>query len=584
MGLQTGEAYVLGLDYGTDSCRAVIIDAADGQEIAVAVMNYPRWAKGLYSNPASNQFRQHPLDYIETLEHSVREALSTAAQKAGPDTAAKIRGIAIDTTGSTICAVDAEGVPLALKPEFAENPSAMFVLWKDHTTIAEAAAINRAAKSWDGPDYLKFTGGVYSSEWFWAKILRVLAEDASVAAAAYSFLEHCEWMPALLSGHRDLRSVKRSRCTMGHKGLWHAGFKEAGSEFGGYPPRKFFEQIDPRLGPIHETLGTETWPSDTAAGFLSKEWAVKLGLPVGIPVAVGAIDAHIGAVGGGVRPGRMVLVVGTSTCNMIVGPKSPGEEKPIRGICGQVDGSIVPNMTGYEAGQSAFGDVYAWFRQLLLWPLENILPGIEVDGLDEAAKEKITRAISKKILPELEKGADRIAPTDSGIVALDWFNGRRTPDVDSLVKGALTGLTLGSSAPRIFRALVEATAFGARAITERFREEGVPIESIAAVGGIAGKSSFVMQIVADVLKMPIEVAAGDQSVALGAAMFAAVVAGLYPDIPAAQKAMGAPIEKIYKPNPERSKVYDGIYESYKRLGEFVDIEKGEHLVRTFCPT
>jgi L-ribulokinase len=308
------------------------------------------------------------------------------------------------------------------------------------------------------------------------------------------------------------------------------------------------------------------------SGFLTREWAARLGLPALIPVAVGGVDAHVGGVGGGVRPGRMVMVVGTSTCDMIVGPKPLGAERPIRGICGQVDGSIVPGMIGYEAGQSAFGDAYAWFRQLLLWPLENILPGIEVEGIDQAAKEKLTRAIAKKILPELEKAAEKIDPADTGLVALDWLNGRRTPDADLLVKGAIICLGLGSSAPRIFRALVEATAFGARAITERFREEGVPIESIAAVGGIAGKSSFVMQTVADVLKMPIEVAAGDQSVALGAAMFAAVAAGLYPDIPAAQKAMGAPIEKIYMPNAERAKIYDEIYERYKRLGKFVEKE------------
>ncbi|GHT93155.1 ribulokinase [Spirochaetia bacterium] len=549
MGLQKGEACVLGLDYGTDSCRAVIIDAADGRELAAAVMNYPRWAKGLYSNPAVNQFRQHPLDYIETLEQTVREAVG----KAGSEIAARIRGIAIDTTGSTPCAVDAEGVPLALKPEFVENPSAMFVLWKDHTAIAEADAINRVAKSWDGPDYIKFTGGIYSSEWFWAKILRVFAEDARVASTAYSFLEHCEWMPALLTGSKDVRSVKRSRCTMGHKGLWHA-------EFGGYPPRKFFEQIDSRLGPIHETLGNETWPSDTVSGLLSQEWAVRLGLPAGIPVGVGAIDAHFGGVGGGACPGRMVMVVGTSTCDMIVGPKPAGKEKPIRGICGQVDGSIVPNMIGYEAGQSAFGDVYAWFRDLLLWPLEKFLP---------AAKEELKREIAKKIIPELEKEAAEIDPAANGVIALDWFNGRRTPDANSLVKGAITGLTLGSNAPRVYRALADATAFGVRAIVERFREEGIGIEGISAVGGVARKSSLVMQIVADVLKMPISVLASDQSVALGAAMFAAVVAGLYPDIPAAQKAMGSPIEKVYTPNPERSKVYDGIYTRYQKLGAFV---------------
>ncbi|GHT58239.1 ribulokinase [Spirochaetia bacterium] len=576
MGLQKGEAYVLGLDYGTDSCRVVIIDAACGKELASAVTNYPRWAKGLYSNPAANQFRQHPLDYIETLEQTVRDALG----KAGPEAAAKIRSIAIDTTGSTPCAVDRTAQPLSLKSEFAENPSAMFVLWKDHTGGAEAGRINDLAKSWGGVDYTRFQGGTYSPECFWAKVMRVLSEDSGVAAAAYSFLEHCDWMAAMLTGSADVLSIKRSRCVMGHKAMWHGTFAgKSPSEFaggklhtneGGYPSDEFLSHLDPRLVKIRETLGNKTYTSDTVSGLLTREWAARLGLPALIPVAVGGVDAHVGGVGGGVRPGRMVMVVGTSTCDMIVGPKPLGEERPIRGICGQVDGSIVPGMIGYEAGQSAFGDAYAWFRQLLLWPLENILPGIEVEGIDQAAKEKLIRAIAKKILPELEKAADKIDPVDSGLAALDWLNGRRSPDADLLVKGAIVGLGLGSSAPRIFRALVEATAFGARAITERFREEGVPIESIAAVGGIAGKSSFVMQTIADVLKMPIEVAAGDQSVALGAAMFAAVAAGLYPDIPSAQKAMGAPIEKIYRPNAERAKIYDGIYERYKRLGEFVE--------------
>ncbi|GHV03164.1 ribulokinase [Spirochaetia bacterium] len=567
MELQKGEAYVLGLDYGTDSCRVVIIDAACGEELASAVTNYPRWAKGLYSNPAANQFRQHPLDYIETLEQTVRDALG----KAGPEAAAKIRSIAIDTTGSTPCAVDRTAQPLSLKSEFAENPSAMFVLWKDHTGGAEAGRINDLAKSWGGIDYTRFQGGTYSPECFWAKVMRVLSEDSGVAAAAYSFLEHCDWMAAMLTGSADVLSIKRSRCVMGHKAMWHGTFAGKGSSNeGGYPSDDFLSRLDPRLVKIRETLGNKTYTSDTVSGLLTREWAARLGLPALIPVAVGGVDAHVGGVGGGVRPGRMVMVVGTSTCDMIVGPKPLGEEKPIRGICGQVDGSIVPGMIGYEAGQSAFGDAYAWFRQLLLWPLENILPGIEIEGIDQAAKEKLTRAIAKKILPELEKAADKIDPLDSGLVALDWLNGRRSPDADLLVKGAIVGLGLGSSAPRIFRALVEATAFGARAITERFREEGVPIESIAAVGGIAGKSSFVMQTIADVLKMPIEVAAGDQSVALGAAMFAAVAAGLYPDIPAAQKAMGAPIEKIYTPNAERAKVYDGIYERYKGLGVFVE--------------
>ncbi|MDR3247957.1 MAG: ribulokinase [Treponema sp.] len=552
--------YVLGLDYGSDSCRAVIVDARTGEEAAIAVMNYPRWAKGLYSDPGANRFRQHPLDYIETLEHTVREA----AAMAGPEITNKIRGISIDTTGSTPCAVDARGVPLALRHEFAENPSAMFVLWKDHSAIAETELINRAAKSGKNPDYTKFTGGLYSSEWFWAKVLRVLNEDPAVASAAVSFLEHCEWMPALLSGNSDVLTVKRSRCTMGHKGLWYRGT----AEWNGYPPRVFFEGIDPRLGPIYETLGTETWPSDTVAGKLSAEWAARLGLPAGLPIGVGAIDAHFGGVGGGVRPGWMVMVVGTSTCDMIVGPKPDGAEKPIRGICGQVDGSIVPNMIGYEAGQSAFGDVYAWFRDLLLWPVEKLLPDLNVDGLSPQVKEELKKEIAKKLLPKIEAEAEKLNPAESTVIALDWLNGRRTPDVDARVKGAITGLGLGTDAVKLYRALVDATAFGVRAIVERFREEGIGMEGIYAVGGVARKSSLVMQTVADVLDMPINVLRNDQAVALGAAMFAAVVAGIYPDIPAAQKALGSPVEKVYTPNAERVKAYNILYTRYQKLGAF----------------
>jgi L-ribulokinase len=551
--------YVLGIDYGTDSCRAVMVNTANGEMAGTSVMNYPRWAGGLYSDPAANHFRQHPLDYIEALEHTVREAVAGA----GPEIARSIRGIAIDTTGSTPCAVDARGVPLALKPEFAENPSAMFVMWKDHTAIAETELINRAVKSGKNPDYTKFTGGLYSTEWFWAKVLRVLNEDAAVALAACSFLEHCEWMPAMLAGIEDVRSVKRSRCTMGHKGLWHQS-----SEWDGYPPRSFFEGIDPRLGPIHETLGSDTWPSDTAAGRLCPEWAARLGLPAGIPIAVGAIDAHFGGVGGGARPGWMVMVMGTSTCDMIVGQKPEGEEKPIRGICGQVDGSIVPNMIGYEAGQSAFGDVYAWFRDLLLWPLEKLLPGVEAGNLSPRVKDELKKEIAQKLLPAIEAEAEKLDPAESGLIALDWFNGRRTPDVDARVKGAVAGLSLGTDAVKLYRALADATAFGVRAIVDRFREEGIGMEGIYAVGGVARKSSLVMQIVADVLDMPINVLKNDQSVALGAAMFAAVVAGVYPDIPAAQKALGSPVEKVYTPNAARVKTYDTLYARYRELGDF----------------
>ena len=553
-----GESYVLGLDFGTDSCRAVLIDAADGSEAEMAVMLYPRWKKGLYCNAISNQFRQHPQDYIDTLEGTVKELVC----QAGKNIVSKVKGIAIATTGSTPCAVSAQGLPLALKAEFAENPSAMFVLWKDHTAVEEAAKINKLAKSWGGIDFTRFEGGIYSSEWFWAKAMRILKEDKQVAENTASFLEHCDWMPMLLTGQKDLAAIKRSRCAMGHKAMWHQSFD------GGYPSADFLSLLDPRLVKIRDSLGNKTYTSDKSAGSLSDEWAGRLGLPTGIPVAVGAIDAHIGAVGGGIKPLWLVKVIGTSTCDMIVGPKSMGDEKPVRGICGQVDGSIVPGMIGYEAGQSSFGDVYAWFRQLLMWPLENILN--DVDGIDGELKEKLKFEIEKQILPRLAESAAKVPLTETSLVAMDWFNGRRTPDANQLLTGALTGLSLGSDAPRVYRALVEATAFGGRAIVERFREEGIAIEGIIGIGGIARKSPFIMQVIADVLNMPIHVLSGEQPVALGAAMFAAVAAGLYPDITAAQKAIIAPIEKIYTPNPAEAQMYEELYRRYKALGIFME--------------
>jgi L-ribulokinase len=443
--------------------------------------------------------------------------------------------------------------------------------------VAEAARINALAKSWGGADFTRYEGGIYSTEWFWSKILRIFAEDSAVAAAAASFMEHCDWMTALLTGAKDLPSIKRSRCAMGHKAMWHRSYAEktagAGEYTGGYPSADFLSRIDPRLVPIRESLGTDTYTSDVAAGPLSAEWAGRLGIPAGIPVAMGAYDAHMGAVGGGVRPGWLVKVMGTSTCDVIVGPRPGGAEKPVRGICGQVDGSVLPGMIGYEAGQSSFGDVYAWFRGLLAWPLEELLLGEKLPGLEDiesAVKEKIVRTLSKRIIPELEKAAALIEPGAGGISALDWLNGRRTPDANQLLKGIVAGLTLGSDAPRVYRALAEATAFGARAIVERFREEGVAIEGIIGVGGVARKSPFVMQILADVIGMPIHIPAGDQSVALGAAMFAAVAAGLYPDIPSAQKRLCAPIEHTYSPNPALRPVYDGLYGEYRRLGAFAE--------------
>jgi L-ribulokinase len=388
-----------------------------------------------------------------------------------------------------------------------------------------------------------------------------MTEDPAVAEAAFSFVEHCDWMSAFLTGVKNPLLIRRSRCAMGHKAMFHRSFE------GGYPSGDFLRLLDPRLVKIRETLGTETYTSDTPAGFLTGEWARRLGLSAGIPVAVGAYDAHMGAVGGGVKEGVLVRVMGTSTCDVIVGPVPEAGEVPVQGICGQVEGSVVPGMIGYEAGQSSFGDVYAWFKRILMWPLEQVLPALD---LGEDVKKQIAGEISKRLIPALEGAAEKLDPRQTGLTALDWLNGRRTPDANQFLKGAVTGLSLGTDAVRFYRALVEATAFGARAIVERFRAEGVIINEIIGVGGVARKSSLVTQTLADVLDMPIKVSANDQSVALGAAMFAAVAAGLYPDIPAAQAVLCPPIEKTYTPDPERVRVYDSLYKLYQNLGAFAE--------------
>ncbi len=545
--------YVIGIDYGTDSCRVVVTNAKNGDEIASAIAQYPRWAEGRYCDAANNQFRQHPQDYIDSLL-TVMDELAT---KTGTDVLPFVKGMAIDTTGSTPCLITEDITPLAMLPEFAENPNAMFMLWKDHTATEEAFEINDLARKWE-VDFTMYEGGVYSSEWFWAKLLHVARTDPKVMAAGASVIEHCDWMPALLTGIRFVGDIKRSRCAMGHKAMWHRSF-------GNYPSDDFLARLQPELVRIKKTLGSETWTSDKIFGYLTAEWAQRLHLKPGIPVAVGAYDAHMGAVGGGVEPGVFIKVMGTSTCDMIVGPPSEGKEHLVKGICGQVDGSIIPGMLGYEAGQSAFGDVYAWFKNILMWPIEHVFS-------KEPILANIREEAERRIMPELEKGASTIEPKASGVLALDWLNGRRTPDANQKLKGAILGLTLGTTAPMIYRALIEATAFGARAIVERFIEEGIPIQKIRAIGGVARKSPLVMQIVADVLGKPIEIVASDQSVALGAAMFAAVVAGIYPSVPEAQAAMRPAIEAVVMPQPEHIEVYNRLYQDYKKFGAFIERE------------
>ncbi len=549
--------FAIGVDYGTDSVRSVIVDTQTGKEMGSAVYNYPRWKEGKYCDPARNQFRQHPLDYIKGLEKTIREALSDCSSSL----AANIAAISVDTTGSTPVAVNKEGTPLSLTPEFSENPNAMFVLWKDHTAVKEAEEINRLSRSWGGVDYTKYEGGVYSSEWFWAKILHVLREDEKVRQAAFSWVEHCDWIPAILTGKTNPPELKRSRCAAGHKAMWH-------KDWDGLPSEEFLVKLDPLLKGLRNNLYKETYTSDVCAGMLTREWAEKLGLPEGVAVGVGAFDAHLGAVGGEIKPYYLSKVMGTSTCDMLIAPEKDVEGKLVQGICGQVDGSITPGLVGLEAGQSAFGDIYAWFKNILMWPVENMLAGSTL--LDEQTKQSIINEISDNLISELSEAAAKVPLEESGIVALDWMNGRRTPDANQALKGAITGLTLGSDAPRIFRSLIEATAFGAKAIVNRFINEGVRIDGVIALGGVAKKSPIVMQIVADVLDMPIKVARSEQACALGSAMAAAVAGGIHKSFEDAQNTMGGGFETEYLPNKDNAVKYKKLYARYLKIGEFIE--------------
>lgn len=561
--IKPDESYVIGADFGTDSVRVVILDAANGTIAGQHVVYYPRWKKGLFCNPKENQFRQHPLDYTESLIDAVMGAIRNAdnLRSGKPPIGSKIKAISVDTTGSTPVLADRQGTPLALLPEFAEDPDAMFILWKDHTSVKEADEINALSRSWGGTDFTKYMGGVYSSEWFWAKLLHTIRKNPTVKKAAYTGVEHCDWITAVMTGTTKPEVIKRSRCAAGHKIMWHA-------EWGGYPPHDFFDKLDPKLSDIRDSLGSETWTTEVVAGKLTSEWASKFGLSESVIVCVGAYDAHIGAVGGEASPGTLVKSIGTSTCDVIIGPKPSSGQKEvlIGGICGQVDGSVVADWIGYEAGQSAYGDYYAWFRNLLMWPINNLIAS------DPSHKNVDIEKIEKSILRTLEESAAKIEPSESAALALDWVNGRRTPFANQNLTAAFTGINLGTDAPSIMRALLESTAFGARSIIECFEGGGLKIDKIMAIGGVARKSVLGMQILADVTNRDIHVTAGDQSCAIGGAVFAATAAGLYPDIFTAQKALSAGTERIHKPDPVKVAIYNKLYDKYRKLGKFIEGE------------
>ena len=552
------KTYVIGLDYGTDSVRAILVDTKNGEELAAAVYDYPRWKKQAYCQASQQQFRQHPLDHIEGMEHTIKAVVEKSQVPVE-----RIKSICIDTTGSSPVPLNREGIPLAMVPGFEDNPNAMMVLWKDHTSILEAEEINTLAAHWGGEDFTKYEGGIYSSEWFWAKILHVARADAAVKKEAFTWMEHCDLMTYLLIEDKDLKRFKRSRCAAGHKAMWHHDWE-------GLPPTAFLEKLDPYLGTLRGNLYEDTYTSDEIAGSLDPDWAQRLGLSPATQIAVGTFDAHAGAVGAKIDEHALVRVMGTSTCDIMVATQQEVGKNTIRGICGQVDGSVLPGFVGLEAGQSAFGDLLAWFKDVLSWPIDHLVMTSNV--LDEAQKEALKQDVEENFIKTLSAQAEAIPLSESIPIALDWINGRRTPDADQNLKSALSQLSLGSKAPHIFKALVNAICFGSKKIVDRFREENVVINRVIGIGGVARKSPFIMQTLANVLNMPIEIASSDQAPALGATVYAAVAAGIYKDVVSASKQMGSDFEAVYQPDPQAVPYYQEQMKAYVALGHFIENE------------
>ena len=549
-------SYVIGVDYGTDAVRALLVDAVSGKEMASAVHNYSQWSKGLFCDPSINQFRQHPSDHLEGLEKTVQSLMEKA--QVGPEA---VKALTIDTTGSSPIAVNEAGEALVFTKGFESNPNAMVILWKDHTAVQAAEEINGLAKRWEGVNFLAFSGGIYSSEWFWSKILHIIRQDDNLKKQAFSWMEHCDYLTYTIIEGNELRAFKRSRCAAGHKAMWH-------ESWGGLPEKSFLAQLDPYLARLRDRLYEKTYTSNKAAGRLSKGWAKRLGLTTETVVGVGTFDAHAGAIGAKVKENTLVRVMGTSTCDIMVGDTTEIRTKAIKGICGQVDGSVIPGKIGLEAGQSAFGDALAWLKKLMLWPLETSLrKSIE---LDENKKNQLLKAVEENILNELTEAAKKLKTDTAVPTALDWVNGRRTPDANQNLKAAFSNISLGTGAPEMYLSLVYAICFGSKKIVERFHEEGLTIKNIIGVGGVARKSPFIMQTLSNVLNLTVKVAETDQAPALGASIYAAVAGGIYNDTAKASSVMGSDFEVIYKPEEDKVKFLEKKLAKYDQLAHAVE--------------
>ncbi len=527
----THPVFTLGIDYGTNSVRALVVRCADGKEFGTCIVNYPSGHQGVLLDPRDhNLARQHPGDHLFGLEKSVKGALAAARKQKGFD-ASKVVGIGVDTTGSSPLPVDRNNRPLALDKRWAKNLDAQCWLWKDHTSWREARQITELAAK-HRPQFIAKCGNTYSSEWFWSKIWHCRNVAPKVFDAAYSWVELADWIPSVLAGVTDPKAVMRGVCCAGHKALY-------AEDWGGLPDKEFLALLDPKLADLRDRLYEKAHDATTAAGALCPEWAKRLGLPAGIPIAIGEMDVHYGAIGSGVKEGTLVKVIGTSTCDC--GVVSAAKTVPdIPGICGIVKGAILPGYYGIEAGQSAVGDIFKWWVEV-------------VCGGDGALHARLTEE------------AARLKPGQSGLLALDWNNGNRTILVDQQLTGLLLGQTLYTTRAEIYRALIEATAFGARAIIERIREYGVPIDRVVCAGGIAEKNPLLMQIYADVTGCTMLVAGSSQACALGSAVSAAVLAGAHKDFPTAQRRMTSLKKIAYKPKAPARRTYDRLYALYREV-------------------
>lgn len=540
--------YTIGLDYGTNSVRCLIVNVANGAEVASAAWGYAHGDAGVILGRDPNLARQHPADYVKGAEVTIKQALAAARRTVKGFNAGQVIGIGVDTTGSTPLPVDRDGQPLALDRRFAKHPAAMAWLWKDHTGIAEAVEITALARRLR-PQYLAKCGGTYSSEWFWSKILKCLRAAPEVFNAAHSWVELADYIPAMLTGTEHPKQIVAGVCAAGHKAMWNA-------KWGGFPDEAFLGKLHPQLARLRRRLTTRVHTIDRAVGGLTPGWARKTGLKAGIPVAVGALDAHFGAVGSGIAPGTLVKIIGTSTCDIAIASNSR-KLADVPGLCGIVDGSVLPGFFGLEAGQSAVGDIFNWF-------VNYIQPGA-VSATASGMRASGGSSRNSATHEDLTAGAARLQPGESGLLALDWNNGNRTVLVDQRLTGALIGQTLYTTPAEIYRALIEATAFGALTIIKRFEDYGVSISSVVNCGGIAGKSPLVMQIYADVTGRPMKVSRSAQTCALGSAIAAAVVAGAHRDYATAIRRMTGLKSRVFKPNARFHATYRKLYALYREL-------------------